>query len=52
MLSEKEMEEALKRAKKNLTVKQIKNTLKKCSCDGSSVNMDMKGGENYGKTNP
>ncbi len=50
MLSQKEMDKALLEAKKARYGEQMKDILKKCSCSGSPVTMEMKGGEKIGKT--
>ena len=47
MLTQKEMEEVLKQAKKTLSEEELKETLKKCSYGGEPVNMSMRGGEEF-----
>jgi len=51
MLSQKEMDEVLRQAKKSLTEEELKETLKKCSYGGEPINMSMKGGDLIGKAN-
>jgi len=54
VLNQKEMEEIIRQAKKEMTMEQIKEVVYKSSYGGTPVNMimDLKGGDiRYGKTN-
>lgn len=59
LASQSEIDKAVMQAKKDVSVEQIKDAVRKCSCGGKSIGMklkgietDLKGGEMiYGKTN-
>lgn len=51
-VSSKDIEDAIVRAKKELTTEEIKDALRKCSYGGKPIDMSMKGGGIViGKTN-
>lgn len=51
LAAQDEIEKAVMEAKKKLRDDEIMEVLKKCSYGGKPVNMDLKGGEKFGKTN-